>query len=200
MAMKKNQKEAQLFSDGEGWHSSKKLYGLIYRYLSITKESHEKGMRAFHKLIEDMKSEYWEDEERITNAEENLLKRAIGGDLKSIQFLVRRDPNVIYLPFVQEKMMDILLQYKWDRPSGDMKIDIREVIWPGFLPERPGGKLHFNEYYLNCLKEWYMRSGATKARACRIIADEHKISFDRLYRRLGHAGKRGRPKKDKNRN
>lgn len=197
--MKKKQ-EVELFSDGAGWHSSIKLYCLIFHYLSITKESYEKGMTAFHKLIEDMKSENWEDEERITNAEERLLKKAIGGDLKSIQFLVRKDPNVIYLPFVQEKMIDILLQYKWDSPSGNRKIDIRELIWPGFLPDRPGGKLHFNEDYLNSLMRLYMRSGANKARACRIVADEHKISFERLYRRLNHAGKKGRPKKEGNRN
>jgi len=168
-------------------------------------EASKKGMKTFWDEVEVLKNEYVESELRLTNQEEDILRKAEQGDLPAIQFLVQRDPNAIYLPFIQEKIIDILLDYKWDRPGPNGKInkyrliEIKKEIWPHFLADRSGGKLHLPEDWLISVMANKMRWGKNKIEAAQEVADLFSISFNRLYR-MGNIGKRGQPKKVKNRN
>jgi len=195
---KRKGKRNFLLSDPEGlWYDSHPLAYLIFQYEEKVREAQKEGLKAFWKQVElhelSNKKETSSHHQWITNELLGLLKDARDGSLKAIRILIRENPNIFSLPFVADRMIDLLLQYKYSEDKGQRGI-IREVTWPNFLPDRSGGRKYFSEEDLiNTIKNIMELEKVKKREACEILAKEVPVSFEKLYR-MGHVGKRGRPK------
>jgi hypothetical protein len=191
---KRKQRRNFLLSDPEGlWYDSHPLAYLISQYEKKVRKAQTEGLEAFWQHAEFANKPY-KDGYRFLNDEVlSLLKEAKDGSLKAIQILIRENPKMISLPFVGDRIIDLLHQYKYAEDKGRLKT-IRELIWPNFLPDRSGSRKYFSEGMLIEKIEGIMKMRKVmKWEACEILAKEVPISLERLYR-MGHLGKKGRPK------
>jgi hypothetical protein len=169
---------------------------LVSVYEQGLKEAQKKAMKAFWSAAEACNKPYQDGWQFINDEELKLLKEAADGNLKAIQCLVERNPNVVYLPFVADKIIDILEEYKFSMDSGKLN-EKRDLVWRGFLPRRMGGKNYFNDEDLgNKMKNLMERRKIDKRPAAEIVAKLCDIGFDKLYR-IRVVGKRGRSLKKK---
>lgn len=80
--------------------------------------------------------------DRMSQEEMALLKEAQNGSLEAIKKLIEATPQIMELPFVTDEMIHILHEYKISEgPLGS----IRQDVWPGFLPNRAGGRLSISD-------------------------------------------------------
>jgi hypothetical protein len=120
---------------------------LIAAYRNELRKNEKKGLKFFWNRAQrlnkgNIKLKTGKILDQLTQEEMSLLEEAQNGSIKAIQKLVDADPEIIKLPFVAEVMIWILYTYKVTKgPLGN----IRYVLWPGFLPERTGGKLHISD-------------------------------------------------------
>jgi hypothetical protein len=62
--------------------------------------------------------------------------------IRAIRRLIEADPDAIQLPFIRDKMIEILRRYKTSEgPLHSIRLD----IWPGFLPNRTGRKFNISD-------------------------------------------------------
>jgi len=193
MAIKRKRITKELPFDG-AWGQDKLTY-FVYPYAKKMEKTQKEAMEAFFLEIKNSSKSSIPSGLWITDNEMALLKEAEKGSLKAIQYLVKKNPCVLYLPFVIDKVMDVLLEYKNSRDRNRMAY-IRNIEWPAFLPNRAGGRIDRpdKETLVWLMKAYMEREKIKKFEAASKVAEIYSISMERLYR-MGSLGKKGRPRK-----
>ncbi|MGO8988750.1 MAG: hypothetical protein ACLQGU_04285 [bacterium] len=135
------------FSDA-GFYSldSLKLRYLIAGFRQEVLKAQKRGLKVFwdraRKLSKgDLKLGTGLILDRISEGEMSLLEGAQEGSIKAIQRLIEGSPQSMELPFVTDKMIEILHRYKINK--GNL-VSTRQDVWCGVLPNRAGGRLHIS--------------------------------------------------------
>ncbi len=133
---------------------------------------------------------------KILSMDERLIIiKAMSGDFKATQLLIKANPETIYLPFIADNMIKLLREYK-DKPipKGANLVDIKDK-WMEFLSQRPGGKIPYRNEDIQHLFNHAKKLNMPSDEAYEKIAELLDISEDSVKRRIKTKTKRGRPKK-----
>lgn len=118
---------------------SSKLTQLVFLYelFFARTESTKSALKLFWELVAK-----WENENKLSGDERDVLDKAAGHDPQAIQKLITASPHVIKLPFIQEYLLDLLLKYRLE-PKGTLE-PIKK-LWLQLLPTRAKNKIPYSD-------------------------------------------------------
>lgn len=120
------------------YQDSARLECLMIKYREGLKINPEAAMNIFWEQIAEL---------RFTEQERQILRTAFGGDLTSIQILVKANAKVLELPFIIKRMIAVIRDYRYTRlrPRADIKKE-----WLNFLPieEKNKNQMLYSDTFL----------------------------------------------------
>lgn len=118
---------------------------LIETYKREAKEDRDKGLEAFWRKVESFSRWRQGEWECLTEEEKSILQSARGGSVEALQKLVVANPRMVHLPFVADKIENLIRAIKF----GDGKeIKKARKQWQGFLPKRSNHKAILRDEHL----------------------------------------------------
>ncbi|HBG47545.1 MAG TPA: hypothetical protein DDW94_11240 [Deltaproteobacteria bacterium] len=114
--------------------------------------------------------------------------------LQAVQELVKMNPAILRLPFIQDTFINLLRTHTYTSEGGG---DELRNIWKGFLHTRPCGKVKHAPDAIADLVTMAVEKGETRVSAYDTVASGLGVG-ERFVREIaGEKGKRGRPKSGK---
>lgn len=179
------------------WPTAKEYAELIKTHASADSKILRYLVSVYQRQIDYRVAEqaFWEAvvSLHLNGDETECLQRAAAGDLKAVQILVKKNAEVIRLPFVQEAIIAFLQNHKY---SLDIDLPTEKDRWCEFLAKRPKKKTMYCPENIQNLcsiiaKDKGKLEDYTTTKAAKLL----RLSPSSIQKLSAKKGMRGRPKK-----
>lgn len=116
--------------------------------------------------------------------------------IKSVQTLVKANPNALKLPFVRDAMICFLQNYKYipSIKGGSILQNLKDE-WFDFVPKRPKGKVLYSPESLRRLVEEGKKAGERPLDVNEVVGKAFEVSDSKIQEITANKGEKGRPKR-----
>lgn len=182
---------------GAQWPTAKEYAELIKTHATADSKILRYLVQVYRQQIDCRAAEraFWEAVAslHLDSGEAECLQRATAGDLKAVQTLIKKNAEVIRLPFVQEAIIAFLQNHKY---SLDIDLPTEKDRWCEFLAKRPKKKTMYCPENIQNLcsiiaKDKGKLEDYTTTKAAKLL----RLSPSSIQKLSAKKGMRGRPKK-----